>query len=59
MVKWDQHGEIYDRYYYIFKLQEITELFNNAKFHIKNYKWDCGNEVFILEKNNIVLFYNK
>ena len=50
MVKWDQHGEIYDRYYYIFKLEEITQLFNNAKFHIQNYKWDCGNEVFILEK---------
>ena len=50
MVKWDQHGEIYYRYYYIFRINEITELFNNNQFQIQNYKWDCGNEIYTLIK---------
>ena len=50
IVKWDQNGDIFDRYYYIFKLDEIKKLFANTKFYIQNYKWDCGNEVFTLIK---------
>ena len=38
------------RYYYIFKLEEIRELFEKTKFKEIKYKWDCGNEIFILEK---------
>tara|TARA_B100000214_G_C23949826_1_gene619898 strand:+ start:524 stop:1141 length:618 start_codon:yes stop_codon:yes gene_type:complete len=50
MVKWDQHGEIYYRYYYIFQINEIINLFSNKLFAIENHKWDCGNEIFTLLK---------
>ena len=50
MVKWDQHGEIYHRYYYIFKINEIKKLFDSSQFELENHKWDCGNEIFILVK---------
>jgi len=50
MVKWDQHGDIFERYYYIFKLSELQTLFSFTKFVIEKYLWDCGNEVFILTK---------
>jgi len=50
IVKWDQHGDIFERYYYIFELLELETLFSLTKFIIKKYKWDCGNEVFILAK---------
>lgn len=55
MVKWDQHGDIFERYYYIFQLEELERLFTSTNFSIKNYDWDCGNEVFILTKNNLIL----
>ena len=38
------------RYYYIFKLDEIKELFENNGFNIIKHSWDCGNEIFILQK---------
>ena len=50
MVKWDQHGDIFQRYYYIFKLSELETLFSLTKFIIEKYEWNCGNEVFILTK---------
>ena len=37
------------RYYYIFQLEEITQLLQEY-FFIENYKWNCGNEIFILIK---------
>ena len=53
MVQWkSKDGEkISDRYYYIFKVDEIQQFFLDNGFIIINYEWDCGNEVFILEKN--------
>lgn len=39
------------RYYYIFKLDEIRKLFMDTGFKEIKYEWDCGNEIFILEKN--------
>ena len=44
IVKWDQRGKIYDRYYYIFKLDEIKELFNKVEMKLQSHIWDCGNE---------------
>ena len=44
-------GEIYQRYYYIFKIPELETLFNQF-FDIVDYKWDCGNEIFILKGKN-------
>ncbi len=37
------------RYYYIFKKNEIINILT-VYFKIINYFWDCGNEIFILEK---------
>ena len=38
------------RFYYIFKLEEIFELFETVGLTVLEYFWDCGNEVFILQK---------
>jgi len=47
-VQWNQNGEIYNRYYYIFRIQEITKLFDECGLELVSHKHDCGNEVFIL-----------
>jgi ubiquinone/menaquinone biosynthesis C-methylase UbiE len=50
MVPWKCHnGEIFDRYYYIFKLDELNKLFADYDFEIISYFWDCGNDVFIIK----------
>ena len=49
-VPWNKDGEIYQRYYYIFRLEEIQTLFIDIGFQILEHKWDCGNEIFILKK---------
>lgn len=51
IVKWNKNGEIYDRYYYIFNIDEIKNLFKISGLNIESHKWDCGNELFILSKN--------
>jgi len=38
------------RFYYIFRIKELIDLFNKAGLTILEHKWDCGNEVFILQK---------
>ena len=51
IVPWNNNrGEIYQRYYYIFKVVEIKALFILTGFHIINHIWDCGNEIFELTK---------
>ncbi len=50
IVKWNKFGNIYERYYYIFKIDEIKTLFNKCNFKILKYEWSCGNEIFILKK---------
>lgn len=49
IVPWNKNGVIYERYYYIFKRSEIEDLFEMVGLKILDYKWDCGNEVYILE----------
>ena len=49
IVQWNQNGDIYDRYYYIFKIEEIKQLFAICGLNIYDHKWDCGNEVFYLK----------
>ena len=51
-VQWNKDGKIYDRYYYIFKVDEITSLFNKTGWKIISYNWEYGNEVFIITKLN-------
>lgn len=48
IVKWDQRGKIYDRYYYIFEIDEIKELFKKVEMELESHIWDCGNEIFVL-----------
>jgi len=45
-VHWNNYGIIYERYYYIFKLEEIRRLFRETGWVIENHWWDYGNEIF-------------
>lgn len=47
IVPWNK---IHQRYYYIFMIEEIKNLFTDAKFTILSHSWECGNEVFVIEK---------
>lgn len=49
LVPWNDHGKIYQRYYYIFKIDEIKNLFIKAGLTILNHTWQYGNEVFTLK----------
>ena len=48
IVKWNQNGKIFERYYYIFQIDEIKQLFKDAGLSIISHDYDCGNEVFVL-----------
>jgi ubiquinone/menaquinone biosynthesis C-methylase UbiE len=50
IVKWNEKGAIYERFYYIFRIDEVRNLFESAGFKIIEHKYDCGNEVFVLMK---------
>ena len=50
IVSWNNYGTIYERYYYIFKLDEIKNLFKKAGLLVIKHHYDCGNEIFILTK---------
>ena len=56
-VTFDKYGDniVYwknkhPRYYYIFSIDEIKELFKDVGLNINSHEYDCGNEVFILQK---------
>lgn len=51
LVPWNKYGEIYNRFYYIFQKEELEKLFELCNFTIIDYKWDCGNEIYILKKS--------
>tara|TARA_Y100000310_G_scaffold304524_1_gene343792 strand:- start:41 stop:406 length:366 start_codon:yes stop_codon:yes gene_type:complete len=51
IVKWTiPDGETYDRYYYIFSVEELYHLFNIAGLNVIKHFWEYGNEVFIIRK---------
>lgn len=50
IVLWNSYGKVYERYYYIFKLDEIKELIKRIGLIILNYEYSCGNEIFTLMK---------
>jgi ubiquinone/menaquinone biosynthesis C-methylase UbiE len=52
IVNWNKYGTIYERYYYIFRIDEIIKLFKIAGLFVKSHETHCGNEVFILLKIN-------
>jgi hypothetical protein len=43
-----KNGKTYNRYYYIFRMEEIEKLIKKNGFVIKKHIWDYGNEIFIL-----------
>lgn len=49
MVKWNNK---YLRYYYIFQINEIKNLFEKVGLKVLEHKYDCGNEIFILTRGN-------
>lgn len=52
MVPWKSlTGKVFQRYYYIFEISELKTLFLKTNFSIISHKWECGNDVFILENN--------
>ena len=54
MVSWDMFGEKYERYYYIFEVEELKRLFKKTGWSVKSYSWEYGNEVFILQKGSVL-----
>lgn len=52
MIDWkNKKGDVVgERYYYIFKIRELTDLLLDTGFHIIKWDWIYGNEVIILEK---------
>ena len=50
IVLWNSYGKIYERYYYIFKLDEIKNLIKKVGLVIIEYEYNCGNEIFTLMK---------
>ena len=55
IVLWNSYGSIYERYYYIFALKEINQLFIDAGFNVISYEYNCGNEIFKLQKISFIL----
>jgi len=49
IVPWKTKTKIINRYYYIFRIEEIKSLFEKSGFKIISHSYDCGNEIFILE----------
>ena len=50
IVTYNKFGTIYERYYYIFKIEEIKKLFIQCGLLLIKHDYDCGNEIFILSK---------
>ncbi len=42
-------NEVHYRYYYIFRIEEILDLFSNVGLKVIEHFWNHGNEIFILE----------
>ena len=47
MVPWNKK---YVRYYYIFQINEIINLFEKVGLCVIEHKYDCGNEIFTLQR---------
>lgn len=51
LVPWKNHdGTQKERFYYIFQLDEIKELFEKVGLVVESHSWETGNEVFVLSK---------
>ena len=50
IVLWNKYGKIYERYYYIFKVDELNKLFKMCGLILLNHDYNYGNEIFTLTK---------
>jgi ubiquinone/menaquinone biosynthesis C-methylase UbiE len=50
IVPWKNPSGTYERYYYIFEIDEICSLFKDVGFKMVSHYWDTGNEIFELTK---------
>lgn len=50
LVSWNKDGEVFQRYYYIFEIDEIKRYFIENNLIVVKHFWDYGNEIFILKK---------
>jgi SAM-dependent methyltransferase len=51
IVLWNNNnGKIFERFYYIFKLDELKKIIDSVELIIVNYEYNCGNEIFTLMK---------
>jgi tRNA (uracil-5-)-methyltransferase TRM9 len=50
IVPWKNTSGTYERYYYIFEIDEICSLFKDVGFKMVSHYWDTGNEIFELTK---------
>lgn len=44
------YAKIQMRYYYIFKIEELFKLITDSGLNVIETKWDCGNEILVLQK---------
>ena len=51
IVTWNKYGKVYERYYYIFKIDELYTLLKICGLTVISHEKYCGNEVFTLLKN--------
>lgn len=51
IVPWKNPSGTYNRYYYIFQIDEICSLFKQVGLKTAQHYWDTGNEIFELIKH--------
>ena len=49
IIPWKTKTKVINRYYYIFRIDEIKNLFEKTGLKLISHSYECGNEVFILE----------
>lgn len=49
IVPWNKYGETFERFYYIFKIEEFESLCKTTGLNIVKHVYDCGNELFYLK----------
>lgn len=49
IVLWTKYNRIFERYYYIFKLEELEQLFITVGLTVVDHRYDCGNEIYRLK----------
>tara|TARA_X000000950_G_C13663408_1_gene556915 strand:+ start:178 stop:807 length:630 start_codon:yes stop_codon:yes gene_type:complete len=49
IVLWTKYNRVFERYYYIFRLEELEMLFKTVGLTIVNHTYDCGNEIYRLK----------